>query len=124
MLREQLIGHLDLVEREAVGYQRPEAAGAGILALEDMNVGAADRGRGDPDQRIERSDIRHRLVFEHNAAGLDEDRRFHLGALPARACGKLRRNGGCSLIVHVCLCVGGSFMDRAARAAFDLAQGR
>ena len=51
-------------------------SGDRIFALEDVDVGAADRRGGDADQRIERADVRDRLLVEHDAAGLDEDRRL------------------------------------------------
>src|ERR671921_590026 len=41
-----------------------QPAGYGILALEDVDVGAADRGGGDADERIERPDVRDRLLVE------------------------------------------------------------
>ena len=50
-----------------------------IFALQDMDVGAADRRRGDPHQRVERADVGDRLVVQHDPPRLDEDRRFHLG---------------------------------------------
>jgi hypothetical protein len=50
-----------------------------ILALEDVDVGAADRRRGDPDQRVGGADVGNRLVVDDDAVGLDEDRGFHFG---------------------------------------------
>ena len=50
----------------------------GVFALQDVNVGAADRGGRHPDQRVQRTDVGDRLVFEDDASLLDEDRRFHL----------------------------------------------
>src|SRR6185437_698537 len=55
-----------------------QALGDRILALENMDVGAADRRRGDADQRIERPDLGNRLLVEHDAVRFDEDRGFHL----------------------------------------------
>ncbi|MNV71533.1 hypothetical protein D3C71_1645570 [compost metagenome] len=54
-----------------------QALGDRILALENMHVGAADRGRGDLDQRIVGSDIGNRLVHHLDASGFDKYRRFH-----------------------------------------------
>ena len=46
-----------------------ESAGDRVLAFEDVDVGAADGGRGHADQRVERSDIGDRLFVEHDAPG-------------------------------------------------------
>jgi hypothetical protein len=54
-----------------------EPLGDGILPFQDMNVGAADRRRGDPDQGIERSNIRDRLLVEHDAVRFHEDGGLH-----------------------------------------------
>ena len=55
-----------------------QAFGDGKLAPQDMHVGAADRRRRDPDQRVRRADIRDRFLVEHDTAGLDKDGGFHL----------------------------------------------
>ena len=49
----------------------------GIFALQDMDIGAADGGRRDPDQSIQRPHIRNRLFIEHDPSGLDENGGFH-----------------------------------------------
>jgi len=49
-----------------------EAAGDPILAFENVNVGAADGGRGHSHERIARPDARDRLLLEHDASGLRE----------------------------------------------------
>ena len=51
----------------------------GILALEDVDVGAADRRRGDADQGLTGPDVRHRLVVENDASGCGENCGFHDG---------------------------------------------
>jgi hypothetical protein len=54
-----------------------EALLDGVLAFEDVDVGAAD-GRGrDSNQGIERPDVGHGLVVEHDPAGLDKDGGSH-----------------------------------------------
>ena len=52
----------------------------GIFALQDMDIGAADGGRRDPDQGIQRPDIRNWLFIEHDPSGLDENGGFHSSA--------------------------------------------
>jgi hypothetical protein len=49
----------------------------GIFALQDMDIGAADGGRRDPDQGIQRPHIRNRLLIEHDPSGLDENGGLH-----------------------------------------------
>jgi hypothetical protein len=49
-----------------------------ILALADVHVRSADRRRRDPDERIERTDVRDRLLVENDPAGFDEHGRLHL----------------------------------------------
>ena len=71
--RAELLDHADRLVADG------QPSGHRILALEDVDVGAADRGGGDADERIERTDIRDRLLVEDDAAGLDEDGDFHLG---------------------------------------------
>jgi hypothetical protein len=44
-----------------------------------MDVGAADRRGGDAHECVERADIRHRLLVEHDPPGLDEHGGSHLG---------------------------------------------
>jgi hypothetical protein len=70
--RPQLLDHADRL----VPYR--QAARNGILALEDMDVGAADGRRRDADQGIHRTDVRDRFLLEHDPSGLDEDGGFHL----------------------------------------------
>jgi hypothetical protein len=48
------------------------AALDGVLALEDVDVRAADRRRGDTNESVARPDLRHRLFVKDDAAGLDE----------------------------------------------------
>jgi len=50
-----------------------------ILAFEDVNIRAANRGGGDANQRVQRADVGHGFLLDYDAAGLDEDRGFHLG---------------------------------------------
>jgi hypothetical protein len=52
-----------------------------------VDVGAAQGGGGDPDQRVERTDLRDGLVVQDDPAGLDEDRGLH----PGRAGTPVRR---------------------------------
>ena len=54
-----------------------QAFGDGIFALEDVDVSAADRGRGDAHQGIARSDIGNWFLVEHDSTRLDEDGGFH-----------------------------------------------
>src|SRR5690554_2771124 len=49
-----------------------------IFALEDVDVGPADGGRGNPHQGIGWPHVGHRLVLQNDAAGLDENGRLHL----------------------------------------------
>src|SRR6185503_169529 len=51
----------------------------GILAAQDVDVGATDRGRGNPHQGVERADIGDRLGLEDDTSRLDENSRFHCG---------------------------------------------
>ena len=46
-----------------------QAFADGILALEDVNIGAADRGRGDTHQRIQGTDVAELALFEDRATG-------------------------------------------------------
>ena len=55
-----------------------QALGDGILTLEDVDVGAADRRGRDADQRVHRADIGDGLVLENDPVVLDEDSGFHL----------------------------------------------
>ena len=48
-----------------------------VLALEDVDVGAANRRRGDFDQRIVGAHIWNRLVGDFNASGCNKDGGFH-----------------------------------------------
>src|SRR5690606_5872365 len=56
-----------------------QAAGHRVLTLEDVYIGAADGGGGDPQQRIIRPDLGNRLVLQFDASGLDEYRCLHHG---------------------------------------------
>jgi hypothetical protein len=49
-----------------------------VLAAQDMDVGAADRGRRDPDQCVERADIGDRPRLQRDPPRLDEHGRLHL----------------------------------------------
>lgn len=55
-----------------------KASGNRVFAFEDVNIGAADRGRGDADDSVERTGLGDRLLVEYYSAGPDEDRSFHL----------------------------------------------
>jgi hypothetical protein len=44
-----------------------------------MNIRPADGCRRDAQKRVERADIRHRLLIEDDAAGFHENGGFHLG---------------------------------------------
>ncbi len=55
-----------------------QAAGHRIFAFENMDIGAADGGGGDPDQRVERAYIGNRFLTEYDLAGLDEYGGFHV----------------------------------------------
>lgn len=50
-----------------------------ILALQDMNVGAADRGRAHPHQCVQRAHLRNALLLKADTAGFDEHGGFHFG---------------------------------------------
>ena len=54
-----------------------EAGANRILALQDVNVGAADCCCGDPHQRVKRTDVRDRLLVQHDPSPLDEHCCFH-----------------------------------------------
>ena len=56
-----------------------EAPGDRVLAPQDVHVGAAEGGGGHAHQRVERTDVRDRLLVEHDASRLDEDGGFHHG---------------------------------------------
>src|SRR5690606_25996884 len=56
-----------------------EALGDRIFALEDVDVGTADRGGGDADQRVVGPDIRNGLFDQFDTAGFDEYGGFHGG---------------------------------------------
>ena len=43
-----------------------------------MDIGAADGGGCNPDQRVERTDIGNRLLAENDLAGFDENGGFHM----------------------------------------------
>jgi acyl-CoA synthetase (AMP-forming)/AMP-acid ligase II len=49
-----------------------------------LQLGAADRCCRNPHRRIERTNIRHRLLVEHDAARLDKDCGFHFRHLVHR----------------------------------------
>jgi hypothetical protein len=51
----------------------------GILAAKDVNIGAADRGRRDAQQRIQGSDVGHRSRFQDDASRFGKDGRHHPG---------------------------------------------
>src|SRR5690606_33457420 len=70
--RVELLDHADRLVADGAALLH------GIFALEDVDVGAADRRGRDADERIERPDIGNRLLVQHDAAGLDENRRLHL----------------------------------------------
>ena len=55
-----------------------EALGDGVLAFQNVHVGAADGRRRDAHKRVERPDIRDRLVLQNDAPRLYEDSRFHV----------------------------------------------
>ena len=55
-----------------------QAAFHWIFALEDMDIGAANRGGRNPDQRVERTDVGNRLFAENDLAGLDKNCGFHV----------------------------------------------
>jgi hypothetical protein len=42
-----------------------------------MDIGAADGGRRDADQGIQRPHIRNRFFIKHDASGLNENGGFH-----------------------------------------------
>jgi hypothetical protein len=50
-----------------------------VLTLEDVHVGAADRGGRDPYQRIQLTDVGDRLLVEHNATWLNKGGGSHPG---------------------------------------------
>ena len=54
-----------------------QAFGNGVLALHDVNVRAANRRRRDPHQRVVRSDVGNRFVFQRDPPRFDEHRRLH-----------------------------------------------
>jgi hypothetical protein len=56
-----------------------QAAADRIFAFQDVHVGAADRRRGHAQQRIQRPHFGNWLLIQHDPAGFDEHRRFHLG---------------------------------------------
>jgi hypothetical protein len=60
-----------------------QAARHRVLAFQDVHIGAADRRRCDFDQRIERADVGHRFVVEHDASGFNKYGSFHLDDLLA-----------------------------------------
>src|SRR5690606_33153351 len=68
-----------------------------ILALEDVDVGAADGGRGDANERVVGTDIGDGFIGQLDAAGLDEYSGFHHGshwvllAWNRRGCGRVTR---------------------------------
>ena len=48
-----------------------------VLALQDVNVGSANRRRGDSQQGVERTDFGNGLLVQNDAARLDEYRGSH-----------------------------------------------
>jgi hypothetical protein len=74
---EALHGGTELFDRANGFVADGEAFCHRVLALQDVDVGTADRCGGDPDQRIQRAHLRDRLAFHYDPAGLDEDRGFH-----------------------------------------------
>jgi hypothetical protein len=64
-----------------------------IFTLEDVDIGAADRGRRDADQRIGRPHFRNRLFPEFDLSGSLEDQRLHAchDALPTVVADKQAR---------------------------------
>ena len=69
----ELFNHADrlVANRQPLGYR--------VLALEDVHVGAANRRRGDADQRVVGANIGYRLVGQLDAARLDKNGGFHHG---------------------------------------------
>ena len=68
--RAELLDHADRLVADG------QALGDRVLALEDVDVGAADRGGRDPHQRVERTDLGDRLLVEHDAARARRRRRL------------------------------------------------
>ncbi len=64
---------------DAHAFMAQDGAGfaRGNVALEDVNVGAANGRRADLDQRVERADIGNPFVVEHDAPRFDKYRRLH-----------------------------------------------
>src|SRR5690606_14908967 len=68
-----------------------------ILALEDVDVGAADGGGSDANERVVGTDIGDGFIGQLDAAGLDEYSGFHHGshwvllAWNRRGCGRVAR---------------------------------
>ena len=67
----QLLDHADrlVAHRQALGHR--------VLALQNVHIGAADRGGGDAQQRVVGADSGDGLVGQFNAAGFDKDGGFH-----------------------------------------------
>jgi hypothetical protein len=55
-----------------------EAAPDRVFAFPDVNIGATDGRRGHPQQGVQRSDLGHRPLVQHNAPRLDKHRGLHL----------------------------------------------
>jgi hypothetical protein len=49
-----------------------------IFSLQDVDVGAADRRRGDADKSVGNAHVGNRLLLKDDASRLDEDGGFHL----------------------------------------------
>jgi hypothetical protein len=70
---------------DADGLMSDDASfGDGVLAFEDVDIGAADGGGGDAEKRVARADLGDRLVFQNDAAWLDKDSGFHGSASTER----------------------------------------
>jgi hypothetical protein len=76
-----LHGRADLLDHAHRLVADREALRDRVLALEDVHVGAADRGGRDPHQRVQRADVGDQLLVECDAARLDEDGGSHPGHL-------------------------------------------
>jgi hypothetical protein len=48
-----------------------------VFPFQDMNVGSTNRSRRDPDECVQRTYVRDRLLIENDTAGFDKHCCFH-----------------------------------------------
>ncbi len=109
----QLFDHPD-------GFVPDDAPGLhGILALEDMNIGPADRGGRHPQQGIRRPDLRDGPILNLDPTRLDENRRLHRTHAGLLGFGRLLHMASCATCLSNIAGRPPGHLDRALRSRPD-----